>query len=167
MKKMYLLLPLMLLMLAACGPSKEEAIAYNDKIIDQQVLLIDKINSLEKSMEVWDDHAGMDRAYIAAIKQLEESTEVVSKLEKFDGSTEFRDGALKLFGIYKSVLDNEYKEMVALYKLSDEQFTTKVEDKWNSIHDAAMKKMDDGLNELRAVQTAFSEKYEFQIDAGK
>ena len=166
MKKLFSLsmLAFTLLFATSCGPTTDEAIAYNDKIIDEQVAIIDKINTLEKSMETWENHSGMDQAYVATVKQLEESTAVVSAMEDFDGSSEFKDGALKLFGIYKAVLEKEYKEMIALYKLPDDQFSSEVEDKWAGIHDQAFKKMDDGLNELRTIQEKFSEKYKFEIE---
>jgi hypothetical protein len=151
----------------SCGPTKEEAIKYNDKIINEQVEIINKINKLYDALKNYEDHYGMDFTYAEALKQLETGTAAVEKLDKFGGNTEFRDGALKLFGTYKSVLQNELKKMIDISKLSDDMYTTEVEAEFNNLADISTKKMDEGLNELNAIQQKFADKYKFQIEKKK
>lgn len=152
------------LFFTACGPTTDDAIKYNDQIIDQQVKIIGTIDNLYDALEKWTNHGGMDAAYQNAMKQVELGTADVSAMDKFDGSTEFKDAALKLFGIYKSVLDNEFKEMIAINKLPDDQYTTEMKAKFDQLNDMAFKKMDDGLNELQVVQNRFAAKYKFEIE---
>lgn len=158
---------IMVLAFTACAPTKEEAISFNDKIINEQVLIIDKINLLFDALDDYTDHAGTDLAYSEALKQLETGTDVVSKLPKFGGSTEFRDEALKLFATYKSVLQNEFKKMIALSKLPDEQYLQQEEEEYKSLNKMASEKMDDGLQELNAIQREFAAKYKFEIEKKK
>jgi hypothetical protein len=153
--------------LSSCKPSKEEAIAYNDKIINEQVAMIDKINLLYDALKNYQDHYGMDFCYAEALKQVETSTAAVEKLDKFGGDTKFRDEALKLFATYKSVLQNELKKMVDMSKLSDDMYTTDVEKQFNDLADVSSKKMDDGLKALDEVQKEFATKYNFQIEKKK
>ncbi|MEI6764274.1 MAG: hypothetical protein WCM76_01460 [Bacteroidota bacterium] len=159
-----LLFTTVMLCVMSCGPTSDQAIAYNDKIIDQQVAIINKMDGLNTSFKDWSNKEGMDKAYAEAIKQVEVSITEVTAMDAFDKNTEFKEGALSLFKVYKSVLDNEYKEMVALYKLPDNLFTKEQEDKWTSLSEQALNKMDNGLNELKPIQSKFAEKYKFEIN---
>ena len=105
----------------------------------------------------------MDRCYSETMKQIETGTDVVSKLDKFGGNSDFKDAALKLFGVYKMLMQNEFKQMIAINKLPDEQYTTEVKEKMTQLNDMSIKKLDDGLAELQAVQSAFAKKYKFEI----
>jgi hypothetical protein len=159
-----ILFAIIAMVVTSCGPTKEEAITYNDKIINEQVAIIDKIDKLYDALKNYSDHYGMDYCHTEALKQVETGTDIVGKLDKFGGDTEFRDEALKLFAIYKSCLQNEMKKMVDISKLSDDMYTTEVEDEFNSLNDVSVKKMEDGLKELNAVQAKFADKYKFQIE---
>jgi hypothetical protein len=152
---------------ASCGPTKEEAIDYNDKIIKEQVAIIDKIDKLYDAMKDYTDHQGLDSAYAAAQKQIESSTDIVSKLEKFGDDTEFRDAALKLFATYRSLLQNEMKKMVDFSKLPDEQYTNEVEDEFNKLSDITIGRMDEDLKQLNAAQVTFANKHKFEIEKKK
>lgn len=160
----FLLLAVIMLSVISCGPTSDQAIAYNDKIIDQQVAIINAMDGLNSSFSDWTNKAGMDKAWNDAIKQVETSTNEISALEAFDKNSEFKDAALKLFAVYKSVLENEYKEKVALYKLSDALFTKEIEDKCAVLTDQALNKMNNALDELKPVQAKFAEKYKFEIN---
>jgi hypothetical protein len=166
MKKTLSILLFALIVIAAtsCGPTKDQAIAYNDKIINEQVAIYDKLNVLYDALKNYTDHAGMDKAYLSALKQVDSSTEVVSKLDKFGGSSEFRDIALKLFATYKSVLQNELKKMIDISKLTDEMYNTDMEDQYNNLADVSDKKMDEALKELDSIQKEFANKYKFEIE---
>lgn len=159
-----MLLGLIVLFAVSCKPSTEDAINYNDKIIDQQVMIIEKINALYKALDDYTNHERMDRAYNDAVKQVELGTEEVTKLKDFGGSSEFKDGALKLFGIYKSVLSNEFKKMIEISKLPDDLYTTEKEAEWKKMDDDAFNKMDVGLNELKSIQKSFADEYKFDIE---
>lgn len=148
----------------SCGPTSEQAIAYNDKIIDQQVAIINKVDALNTSFKTWENKAGMDKAWTEAVKQVETSTTEVTAMDAFDKNSDFKEAALKLFGIYKEVLNNEYKEMLALYKLPNDLFTKEQEERWGKLSEQAFEKMDKALNELKPVQAQFAEKYKFEIN---
>jgi hypothetical protein len=164
MRKFYALITLLIvsLTMTSCGPTTDEAIDYNDAIIDQQTAIIDKIDQLYDSFKDFDS-TKMDIAYDEGAKQITTGTDAVSKMEAFDGKTDFRDSALVLFKTYKSVFDNEFKQMIAIYKLSDADYTKDQEDMWNQLSDGAIKKMDDGLLRLKKIQGEFAKKYKFDI----
>jgi hypothetical protein len=155
------------MVVTSCGPTKEEAIAYNDKIIGEQVACIDKIDKLYDAMKNYTDHEGLDKAHAAALKQIETSSGIVSKMEKFDDNQEFRDAALKLLATYQSLLQNELKKMVEYSKLPDEQYTTEMEDDFNKLSDITMKRMDEELKQLNAIQLKFANNFKFEIEKKK
>jgi hypothetical protein len=159
-----LFITIIMMVFSSCGPTKEEAIDYNDKIINEQVYIIDKIDKLFDALKNYKDFNGMDKSYTEALRQVETGTAIVGKLDKFGGNTEFRDEALKLFRTYKSVLENELKNMITISKLPDEMYTTGAEDEFNKLSDVSFKKMDVGLKEFNTIQKAFANKYKFEIE---
>ncbi len=168
MKKVFSLCAIscvMMLAFTSCGPTTDDAINYNDAIIDEQANIIQTVDYMYESFKNFES-AEMDIAYEAAQNQIDSGTMIVSKMEPFDGSTAFRDSAIALFKLYKSVFDNEIKDMVAIYKLPDDQYTKDEEDKWNQLSEQAVKKMDEGLVRLKAVQSEFAGKHKFEIERG-
>ncbi len=165
MKKLltYVLFAAMLVATTSCGPTTDDAIKYNDKIINEQVKIITKINELYKAFDDYTNFAKIDKCYADAQAQLQTGTDAVTQLDKFDGNADFRDGALKLFGLYKSILQNELKQMIAINRLPNDQFTPEIKDKMQKLGEQSMKKMDDGLAELQQTQSAFAKKYKFEI----
>jgi hypothetical protein len=155
------------MVLTSCGLAKEEAISYNDNIINEQVAIIDKIDKLYDALKDYTNHYGMDYAYSEALKQVETGTGIVSKMDKFDGNAEFRDEALKLFGTYKSVLQNELQRMADISKLSNDSFTTDAEAEFNKLNDISVKKLDEAEKEFAEFQKNFANKYNFEIEKRK
>ncbi len=162
-----ILLAIIAMVIVSCGPSKDQAINYNDKIIKEQVEMIRKIDLVFGALKNYKDHYEMDFTYAEAMKQIETGTDVVSKMDKFDGETGLKDVALKLFATYKSVMQNEIKKMIDISKLTDDMYTPEIEAEFNRLSDITIKKMDDGLNELNAVQATFADKYKFEIEKKK
>ncbi|HNW69535.1 MAG TPA: hypothetical protein PKI01_03970 [Bacteroidales bacterium] len=151
----------LMFMLASCGPSKEEAIKYNDSIIDEQALIVEKINTLYKCIDDLDHPENMDEAYKQALMQVDSGTGKVSKLPDFDGKSDLREAALKLFSVYKSVIQKELKTMIDILKMSPVDITPEIETQFDTMNTQALNKMDSGLKEFQAVQIKFSEKYNF------
>lgn len=167
MKKRYniLLTCLLFLVLTSCGPSKEEAINYNDQIINEQAQIANKINSLNNSL-TQDAPGLMDEAYLQALIQLDSGTVNIAKMDDFDGRSEFREACLKLFAVYKSVLQGEFKTMIDILKNSGAEINPEAKDQFHSVNEQASKKMEYGLKEFRSVQHEFADKYGLVLDNG-
>jgi hypothetical protein len=147
MKKLMIALALLVFasVFSACGPTPEEGIAYNDAIIDEQEILMDKINAVYESFVNYEDMAGMDNALTAAQQQAVTALDNVKKMEAFDKKTDFRDAAITLFEIYKSVTLNELPQVIALYKLPEDQYTQEKKDEADKLIDQSIAKMDEGM----------------------
>jgi hypothetical protein len=150
--------------LVSCKPSKEEAVKYNDKIIDEQVAITQKIEALNKSFKTWNNADTMDLCWVNALDQTEKSLKKVSEMEKFHGNSQLRDGAIALFKVYRSVINVEFREMVGIYKMPDELYGKDQELKWTNLSDEAFNKLDKAIGEMSKVQQSFAKEFGFQID---
>lgn len=144
------------------GPSTDEAVTYNDNIIRKQISIIEKIDALDASFDDFVPEE-MDAALEAAIKETEDAIEFLKGLEEFDGSFEFRDNSMRLFKSYLDVLEGEFTEMVAIYKLPSEEYTEVEQDKWGELYDATYDKMSAALEDFNDYQATFAVKYNFIV----
>ena len=135
MKKPYnlLLFCIMIIMFTSCTPSKEDAIKYNDLIIDQQTLIVEKINNLYEAMNDFEHPEKIEEAYQNALKQIDKGSESVSKMENFGGKSDFREASIKLFVIYKSVVQNELKAMIDIVKKPTAEITPEFESQFDNL----------------------------------
>lgn len=163
MKKVFGLFSLaVVMMLVSCGPTPEQAAEYNDKIIDQQISIVDKIDALVESYQYYIPE-DMDKAWNEALNQANKGIEAINALEKFDGSTDFKEAALELFNSYKAVLENQHKEMVRIYKIPDEQFTEEHYNQWDKLAEEADKKMEEAFDKFGDAQDKFAKKYQLVL----
>jgi len=164
MKKIFGFLSLVVVMaLVACSPSPEQAAAYNDKIIDEQIAIVDKIEVLVETYQYYIP-ADMDKAYNDAINQTDKAIANVTAMDKFDGKNTFKDAALELFNGYKVVLESEYKEMVRIYKIPDDSFTEEHYQQWDKLAEEADKKMEVAFEKFGKVQDEFAKKYKLTLN---
>ncbi|HOY30873.1 MAG TPA: hypothetical protein PKW80_03245 [Bacteroidales bacterium] len=153
----------LVLVFTSCGPSGDEAIDYNDKIIDEQTKIVDKINVLYETMNLSEHPEQMHEAYKHALIQIDSGAEKVSKMNDFDGNTGMREGAVKLFSMYKSVVQTEIRAMIEILEKPEAENAAETESRFNEIQNLALKKMDAGLAEFQEVQLKFADKYNFEL----
>jgi hypothetical protein len=164
MKKLFAIISSLFVsaILVSCGPSTDDAVKYNDELVNQQTKVFEKetalIEAISKNMP-----EKLDLLYGDLKKQIDESIAAVDKMESFDGKTDFKDAAMKVFTAYKEVVDNEYKEMIKYSKVPDTLYTPEDDDKVIALS----KKIDDKLNksvdDFVQVQKSFAEKYKFEL----
>lgn len=154
---------IMVLSLFSCKPSKEEAIKYNDQIIDEQSAITQKIEALNKSFRTWNAADTMDMCWLNALDQTEKSLKKVTEMKDFHGDDDLRTGAVNLFKVYKAVISTEFKEMVRIYKMPDELYTKQQELRWSKLSDDAFNKMDKAITEMSKTQETFAKKFGFEV----
>ncbi|MFH0893455.1 MAG: hypothetical protein V2A54_03375 [Bacteroidota bacterium] len=135
MKKILFLIPVIAMFAMSCnnsGDSKSSdnkdsvkaeprfasATEYNAFIIGEQTKIINTILDLSASFEKDEEKVIRDK-YAAFGKQTNLSLEEVKKLEAYNGNTEFREAAIKLFGFYKEIYDKDYKTLIDIVCLKD------------------------------------------------
>jgi hypothetical protein len=91
----------------------QDARKYNDKIISEQHKITSNMVKFFKSFKTASlDDLKKQRAMLIA--QIDKSTAKVKAMNSFENDSKLRDGALELFGFYKSTLEKEYNEMIQL-----------------------------------------------------
>jgi len=163
MKKTTILLFAILIgSLSTYGQSPKKAAKYNDKIIDEQIQIVIKIDSLIETYTTF-INPDIQIAYDEAVKQVDKSIKVVKKMPKFDKSDTFKNNALTLFETYKSILENEHKEMVRLYALPDADFNQEQANKWDKLAEAADAKTQKAIDKFKTEQQEFADKYNLNL----
>lgn len=167
MKKAYFFLfAVAVAFLSACGPNPEEAAKYNDEIIKHQAEVVAKIDALSQSYTTFinDD---IQAAYDDAFKTVNTSIETINGMETFSSSPEYKDQALELFNTYKSILENEHKEMVRLYALPDSAFTQEISIEWDKLAESSDEKTDEALEKFSVAQKKFAEENNLDLTGGE
>jgi|GEM_PF-1083883 len=150
-------------LLVSCGPSTDEAIKYNDALVSQQTKVFEKesalIEAISKNMP-----EKFDVLLAELSVQVDSSTEAVKKMDGFDGKTDLKDAALKVFITYRTIVDSSYAEMIKYAKTPDSLYTQEDDDKVIELS----KKIDDKLNtaveEFVERQKNFAAKYKFELN---
>ena len=149
--------------MVSCGPTTDDAVKYNDKLVEQQTKVFDKesalIEAISKNMP-----DKLDVLLSDLSKQVDSSTAAVNSMQGFDGKTELKDAALKVFSTYKEVTEKDYKDMIKFAKTPDSLYTQEDDNKLIE----SSKKIDDKLNkcidDFVLLQTKFAEKYKFELN---
>jgi len=165
MKKIFLFLTILVqtMLFTACGPSGEQALTYNDAIVDEQKLIMNKLNNFFEALSKPEDVAGIDNSLAAAQQQVAAGIAIVEKMDGFDGSTTLRDAALELFKTYQTVLNNELKTVAENYKLPADKYDDAMKTASDKAYDEALQKMDQALAKMEAEQKAFMENYKLEV----
>lgn len=152
-----------LLFVVSCGPNSQQAVDYNDAVVAQQKLIVKELNVLEEAFVNFNP-ADMDRAYSSASKQIDKSLDQVNKIAPFNDNSDLKEAAIKLFGVYKSVIKNEYAAIIALNKLPESRFGKAEEIKIKDISKTIDTKLNNALAEFSKQQAAFASKYNFELE---
>jgi hypothetical protein len=146
----------------SCGPSKDDAVKYNDAIVEQEMLIINKEDSLiEAISRNQPDKA--ERLYKEFSSQINSSIETINKTVAFDHETNFREAALELFKSYKSAAENEYAEMIKISQIPDEIYTKDDDDKLINLSKTVFDKLNIGLGKFSKAQKNFTDKYKLEL----
>ena len=150
-------------LLVSCGPSTDEAIKYNDALVSQQTKVFEKesalIEAISKNMP-----EKFDILLAELSIQVDSSTDAVKKMDAFDGKSDLKDAALKVFATYREVVDSNYNAMIKYAKTPDSLYTQEDDDKVIELS----KKIDDKLNkaveDFVTLQKSFAGKYKFELN---
>ncbi|MCA0431449.1 MAG: hypothetical protein LCH32_13195 [Bacteroidetes bacterium] len=151
-----------LLILTACGPNSNDAISYNDQIID----IIDKIKQHQENLIYQLDGHNIDSLKITqtAFENIAtESTKKLSEIKAFDNATEYIDAAKKFVSVIQSLSTNEVKTLANLLakdslSITDEDVKLAEENGVNFDN-----KYEKASNEFAESQKQFSTKWNFKL----
>jgi hypothetical protein len=145
----------------SCGPTPEDAIKYNDSIIDQVNLVI---NSDKIGEALAKEPAEMKSFLEGFIKQINEAIETVKKGGGFDGKTDFMDMAVKYLTTYRTVAETEYKGIIEINSKNPEDITDEDDSRNSKLSEDADKKLQTASDEFDTFQKDFAKRYKFEIE---
>ncbi len=160
--KKYWLIFFCFALIIGCKNQQEEKIEikeYNDKMIAIQssvdrsvVSLIGAINSFEKDL--------MEEALKRAILTTETAIENFNgqKIENEKLNT-FNTEMESLLKAYRSIINNEFYEIVEIYSLPDEEYAKEHENLISDLFDEALKQYSIALAGFKDFQEAFAERH--------
>lgn len=158
-----LLIILFFPLIMSCQPGTEEAIKYNDVIIEQQNLVNEKFSALISSYDSYVPE-DMSTAYTNALDQLNMSIEYVKQLKGFEEDAYFKESALVYFNTYKDALENEHKRIIELYNLPDDDYNAEQVKELEKLRNQGSKKTDKAIDDMLTVQEKFAKKYHIEFE---
>lgn len=148
----------------SCGPSRNDAIEYNDKIVDIQKSLLPAQDAFINQI----DGHNKDSLKIAQAQFSEKAKNALEQCQKmpdFNGKREYLDASIDYFKGSLSLADNEAKEITLIISKDSSQVTEKdVADvkAYSEKFDADYTKI---LQKVQNAQAAFSKEWKFDIKA--
>lgn len=161
MKKTFLSFAV-LVALSACGPNTNDAVKYNDLIIDW----VDHVKEPQQSLINQLDGHNIDSLKITQLaftKSIEESVKALEGLQAFDNSSDYLGAAKKFIGDLKSLSDNEVKLMANILmkdSLSISEEDVKMAEESGTKFDTKYEK---AFNEFAEAQKQFAVKWNFKL----
>jgi len=152
------------LLFSQCGPTTEDAINYNDKIIAEQLDVIDAINKLDDAVMTYDSKT-IENALNVAKVQVEKSIKKLDEIGSFDDDSKFKDECMALFKMFESQINGEYQEQYEIYAERDagnytEDNQARSEELFNQIDD----KYFPAHEKFSNAQDEFAEKWGFDLE---
>ena len=154
------------LFLASCGPSKKDAIAYNDQFIGIQKNLMPMYDGF---IDQIDGH-NVDSLKIMYGEFSAKSASALEECEKskdFNGKTDYKDAALDYFKTINGLAQNEGKKIMDISSKDSTQITpddvtalTLCAGKFDSEYARVFQRLKDA-------QAAFSKEWKFAVEESK
>lgn len=171
-------------LLSSCtqAPTKEEAIDFNDRIIEDQTEYLQTetvfIDALSYNFDEYSvEDTIPEEAKEAAVIELEESYNTLksfaeekhaeySEMEAFDGEDIFRTAFISYLESYLELINNQYLELMEIqkYYLQELEVTDEMIVKWDDLIEEAEQTGEDIEAEFGEKQENFAAQYEFELE---
>ncbi len=158
----YYVLVMLSIFFVACSNLTDEAIKYNDLIIEKQQKIVSLFNKLDSSFA-----DTISKSYIQNFeilkKEIESQLKFIDSINSFNNSNEYKNKYKNLLQAYKNVLLNEYQMIVEWNSLPYEQFTKEISDKFYQTYENANKNIEKAVNKFIEFQKSFANEYKFNL----
>jgi len=177
MKAKYFGILFLLLLIVACGKKEFSVItpegqklegpaAYNDYLVSEQNLIIQRFSALNKAYESYDKDK-IEGAREALLHEIDGVIANVEKLPPYEGDTELRDAALEMFQYYRQLTEKELKEIGDLLSKGENQITEADIDEMDRLYNRFRKEIKSYEINFADAQRAFANKYGMKIRSKK
>jgi len=145
------------LWLISCGVSSEDAVLYNDTIIKEQLKVIKALDTLDNTFAT-EDSTKLLLLNNLALKQAEQSLEIIEQLSAFRNDDSFQKAGIDFFQEIIDVLQTSYPHLInLLYATYTEEIAQEAADLSLFIDD----RINEAIEKLSEAQEAFAENHNF------
>lgn len=148
--------------LLACSNITENAIKYNDQIINQQQKIVSLFNKLDSSFADTINHS-FKIIQQELLKEIEYQLKSIDSIPNFDNKDQFKREYKTLLITYHDVVKNDYSKMINLYTLPDSLYTQNVENDFIETNKIANEKLQQALKKFIKFQKQFANEYKFNL----
>lgn len=161
MKKL-LLVAASAFLLVACGPTKNDAIKFNDSIMD----MIESLKSNHSAFVDQLDGHNMDSLKLAHKLFAEKATsslDASKKMSHFDEKNEFGNAAVDYFTAINSMANTEGKQIVDIMSKDSTQITQADLDNVTALSAKFDETYDKAYSNIQSAQEKFSKEWKFEL----
>ncbi|MGQ9847029.1 MAG: LIC11966 family surface protein [Bacteroidales bacterium] len=149
-------------LLFACTNISENAIKYNDQIINLQHKIVRLFNKLDSSFADTINHS-FKIIHQELLQEIESQLKSIDSIPNFDNKDRFKQEYKTLLTVYYDVVKNDYSKMINLYLLPDSLYTQNVKDDFLQTNKIANEKLQHALNKFIEAQKQFAIEYKFNL----
>jgi hypothetical protein len=147
------------LFLAGCswlGLDKNNAVAYNEKIIGLQSKILKVMIDLSNTFESRDG-AKMEQKRTQLLKTIQGALKQAEKIKPYKGDSTFRDAGIELFKFYEDITKKEYLQIINILK--KEEITPEDEQELQKVTEVIAKREEAYDRSFQGAQRAFASKH--------
>lgn len=141
---------------SSCKNTQKQAIDYNNTIVDLQMQVVGAMQDFSMTFDS-NDVSLMQQKHKELLTSIDGALKEISDIEAFDGSTEFKDAAVKLFEFYQDISKKDYVEIIDIFK--KKEITQDDVENINKLDEDIGKREKVLDDEFAKVQEAFAIKY--------
>lgn len=162
MKTKIFFLASLLSLFICCNPSSDEAVEYNDNIVNEQILIATAIDSLNVYISNKDTNK-IKTYYQQLLNTIKVSTNKIDSIKDFDNQPDYKNNIKKLFKTYQEIIDNEYMNLINICYLSDSLITQDTLNYFNFTLNLINEKISLQMKEFNTFQESYAKKYNFSL----
>jgi hypothetical protein len=162
MKTEIITLASLILLFISCTPSKEEAVDYNDKLVNEQILVATSIDSLNELISN-KDTIQIKNCYNDLLNTITKSTNKIDSMNDFDNNSDYKNYIKKLLQAYREIIENEYKNLINICYLPDTLISQDTLIFFNSTLNTINNSISIQTKEFNTFQENFAKKYNFTL----
>lgn len=163
MKKLLAILTLLLFVVCACGPTAEEAAEYNDVIVANQKIVLEKVSELDNAIGNFDNNK-MDKALNEVKETLDKALQEIKALKDVDGCEDLKKASISYFETFNSLISEHYPALMTIFRLPPENYTSTEEQMADSIQSIIIEKHKQSQDELLKAQKEFAKKHNIELE---
>ncbi|GEM_PF-1333407 len=164
MKVSLLLVLSCVLFLYTQAQTVDQAIAHNDGIVADQLKMIEAEDAFVSTIVNNKDQKDIEKAFEIYSKTLKKLSKKYNKMKAFDSKDTFRKAMIEMIAVFKSVADNEYREIMSIYSMDVLLLTDIIFDRWEALAQLVNDKETAANEQFMNAQKTFAGEYQFTLN---